>query len=109
MAFGLWLFQSFYSMCNNTAVTYFCQYELGNVNYSASLLTVENTALVIGILRARFFSSWPTSRNLAVMGTSLAIIGQVLVILSPKISPCSTQLLLSAALVSHRCPLRYSP
>ena len=84
MAFGLWLFQSFYSMCNNTAVTYFCQYELGNVNYSASLLTVENTALVIGIFACPILLKLANKRNLAVMGTSLAIIGQVLVILFPE-------------------------
>ena len=81
IALGLWLFQTFYTLCNNTAVTYYCQYELGNVNYSASLLTVENTAMVIGIFACPLLLKMANKRNLSIAGTALAIVGQIMVIL----------------------------
>ena len=78
IALGLWLFQTFYTLCNNTAVTYYCQYELGNVNYSASLLTVENTAMVIGIFACPLLLKMANKRNLSIAGTALAIVGQII-------------------------------
>lgn len=83
LAFGLWTFQTFYSTVNNTAVAYYCQYTLGNVNLSASLLTVENTALVIGIFLCPLLLRMTGKRNLALIGAFVAIAGQVIVVLFP--------------------------
>lgn len=83
LAFGLWTFQTFYTTVNNTAVTYYCQYELGNVNLSASLLTIENTALVVGIFLCPVLLRMATKRNLALAGSIVAIVGQLLVVVFP--------------------------
>lgn len=83
IAFALWVLQTFYSMCNNTAVTYYCQYKLNNVNLSASLLTVENTALVAGIFLCPILLRFANKRNLAIVGTVMAIVGQAIVIVAP--------------------------
>lgn len=104
LAFMIWVFQTFYTMTNNTAVAYYAQYELKNVNLSASLLTIENTALVIGIFVCPVLLRFLDKRKLAMAGTAMAIVGQVLVLISPTniimlnvaavirglgISPCS--------------------
>lgn len=84
MCLGLWGILSVYSTVIGIVLAYYCKYILGNQNYTGVIYTAEQAMMIGGILLLPLLLKRFGKRNLALAGSALVIIGQLLLLLNPE-------------------------
>lgn len=80
----LWVVQAGYINLLGTIGPYYSEYVLGNVTYYSVLYFVETMTLVIGVLFCQRLVSRFSKKNLALFGTVVVIVAQLLLLLNPR-------------------------
>lgn len=80
----LWVVQAGYINLLGTIGPYYSEYVLGNVTVYSVLYFVETSTLVIGVLLCQKLVNYFTKRNMALFGSIVVIIAQLLLLINPR-------------------------